>query len=89
MHGNGKVHSFHFKNEGNEGIDTIGNQTTTIPSTQQEGEKKKRKRRENEEKNISVLTILGVSKQIMTIKAQFLVLVNRLDHVDKKLMMKK
>ena len=77
------MHSFHFKNEGNESIDTIGNQTTTIPSTLQEGDKK-----EKEEKNISVLTILGVSKQIMTIKAQFLVLVNRLDHVD-KLMMKK
>jgi hypothetical protein len=46
MHGNGKVHSFHFKNEGNEGIDTIGNQTTIIPSTLQEGEKK----REREER---------------------------------------
>jgi hypothetical protein len=80
------VQSFHFKNEGNEGVDTIGNQTTTIPSTLQEGDKK-RKRREKEEKNISVLKILGVSKQNMTIKAQFLVLVNRLDHVDKKLMM--
>ncbi|HKG71269.1 MAG TPA: hypothetical protein VKA87_05190 [Nitrososphaeraceae archaeon] len=48
--GNGKVHSFHFKNEGNEGIDTIGNQTTTIPSTLQEGDKKEKEKREGEEK---------------------------------------